>query len=147
MKKYEPNDFIGMGSGNLVVTGGKRIGGNLYLDCKCDCGNTISVRHNNFLGKKQTSCGCKTSRSIKHLIIDNSQVYKFGVKTSRNTSGYVGVDYQKKSKKYRARINLKRRTFELGLFPTAKEAYNMRQKVIDILSYYDEQLKSSEGTK
>ena len=39
-------------SGNLVVTGGKRIGGNLYLDCKCDCGNTISVRHNNFLGKR-----------------------------------------------------------------------------------------------
>jgi len=43
-----------------------------------------------------------------------------------NTSGYTGVDYDKRRKKWRARISVNRKEIHLGLFDTFEEAVESR---------------------
>lgn len=51
-----------------------------------------------------------------------------GKMSSNNTSGYVGVSYEKYSKKYRARITINGKIKNLGMFNTAEEAAEAYQK-------------------
>ena len=44
-------------------------------------------------------------------------------KQSGNKSGYLGVCFHKKSKKYSATISINRKQWHLGLFPTPEEAH------------------------
>ena len=67
MKKYEPNDFIGMRSGNLVVTGGKRIGGNLYLDWYSSCAHCFGLFS---FDRNNRTIGLDVFRELKKIIND-----------------------------------------------------------------------------
>ena len=125
--KYTVNDFIGKHYGDLTVIGGRRISEYLYLKCICVCGNTTEVRRTNLMSGKTINCGCK-SKGFKHLIIDDSQMFKFGNVQSNNTSGYVGIDYVKNIAKYRARLTIMRKTFYLGYFDSPQQANNERKK-------------------
>ena len=44
------------------------------------------------------------------------------VASSKSTTGYYGVDYHKASKKFRARVMVLKKRYELGMFETAEEA-------------------------
>ena len=138
--KYTVNDFIGKCYGDLTVIGGRRISEYLYLKCTCVCGNTVEVRRTNLTSGKSTNCGCKT-KGFKHLIKNNSQVFKFDNIPSNNSSGYVGVDYNKNTGKYRARITVMRKTFVLGTFDTPQQANTEREKIVKILDWVIENLK------
>ncbi len=48
--------------------------------------------------------------------------------TERNTSGFPGVDYFKRTKRWRSRIYYNEKHIHLGYFDTALEAYKVRQK-------------------
>ncbi len=142
--KYTVNDFIGKRYGDLTVIDGRRISEYLYLKCICVCGNTVEVRRTNLTSGKTRNCGCK-SKGFKHLIKDHSQVFKFDNISSNNSSGYVGVDFDKNAKKYRARITIMRKTFYLGHFDTPQQANNERKKILMILDWVVENLKNTIG--
>lgn len=139
--KYIVNDFIGKRYGDLTVIGGRRISEYLYLECVCVCGNIVEVRRTNLTSGKTTNCGCK-SKGFKHLIKDKSQVFKFDNISSNNSSGYVGVDYDKRIGKYRARVTIMRKTFCLGYFDTPQQANDERKKIVKILDWVVENLKN-----
>jgi len=59
-------DLTGQRFGNLTVIGRdsiKRENGQSYFICKCDCGNTTSVRMADLKNGHTKSCGCQSSRS------------------------------------------------------------------------------------
>ena len=60
-------------------------------------------------------------------------------KQSNNTFGFKGVTYEKRPKKYRARIKISDKVKHLGYFTTAKEAskaYETKAKEIHGEYYY-----------
>lgn len=55
-------------------------------------------------------------------------------KTKRNTSGYVGVSYNKKTNKYRATLTVDKKYYDLGYYNTPEEAsiaYNSKLKELE----------------
>src|SRR5699024_7517365 len=111
-----------------------------YL-CKCDCGNEIIVEGKD-LGRRVNSCGCLKSENSKKLIeeikskghdrledlrVDGTNLSNLATKISKNNkTGYNGVSYDKRSKKYRAYVNLKKKQIHLGYHSTIEEAYKAR---------------------
>jgi hypothetical protein len=57
----------------------------------------------------------------------------FGKKHKGNKTGYVGVSYDKKSKKYVAEIRYRGKRYRLGHFNTAKEAHRARESKVEEL--------------
>lgn len=55
----------------------------------------------------------------------NSRNKKIGI---NNTSGFIGVYFNKKTKKYYAKITVDRKMIHLGTFNTLEEAYRVRRK-------------------
>lgn len=47
----------------------------------------------------------------------------YKTKLKNNTSGYQGIDYMKKAKRWRARINIRGRSINLGGYSTAEAAF------------------------
>lgn len=57
--------YIGERFGRLTVVESRYEKGNGYFECRCECGNTISVQRANLLYGKTKSCGCMNAeRSI-----------------------------------------------------------------------------------
>lgn len=44
------------------------------------------------------------------------------VASPKSTTGYYGVDYHKASKKFRARVMVLKKRYDIGMFDTAEEA-------------------------
>lgn len=131
-KRYEPSDFIGKTCGDLTVIDGYRESGYLYLICKCICGNLKEVRHSNFLYKKPTHCGCKSNDEIKNFVQrinkNETQPFKVGIAQKNNTTGCVGVDFQKHTQLYRVRINVKRKEYYLGSYSSKQQAIRVKHE-------------------
>lgn len=140
---YKKSDdaYLGKKFGRLYVE--KRVttkGRSKYL-CKCDCGNEIIVDSSS-LGRRVKSCGCLKSESSKKLMdsikskghnrlddlrVEGTNLSSLDTRISKNNkSGYTGVSYDKRNKKYRAYINLKKKQIHLGYYNTAEEAYQAR---------------------
>lgn len=49
-------------------------------------------------------------------------------KTKRNTSGYVGVSWHSQKQKWVARVTVKKKRFEIGLFDNAEQAHLARKQ-------------------
>ena len=62
------------------------------------------------------------NRRCNLRVASNSQNCRNREKGKNNTSGYKGVSYKKKNKKFAARITVDGRMHNLGLFKTAEEA-------------------------
>lgn len=116
---------------SVEVVGGYRYGGYLWLDCKCcKCGEQLekSIRHTNIEHGKFVCPYCNPDREFAFCNIGDSQPYRFNINQKNNTSGYVGVDYVKKQKKWRARLNFNKQCYNLGLFDSPEEAHQAREQ-------------------
>lgn len=131
------SNMIGKKFGKLTVVDyhGSRDGyGTLWL-CKCDCGNEKVLRGDHLRGGKTKSCGCLFEQEIKNISnlgrqtlfdnrIDGVELERFSNKvSSANSTGFRGVDLDKRTGSYRARITVKGQEYALYGFKTAKDAY------------------------
>lgn len=70
----------------------------------------------------------RTDNRISNLrIVSNAENHKNCKLSSTNTSGQAGVDWSKKDKVWRARINVRRKSIPLGFFKSKAEAIKARQ--------------------
>lgn len=116
---------------SVTVISGQRYGGYLWLDCRCnECGKMYEnpIRYTNLKNGKFICHNCHPDREFAFCNIGDSQPYRFNILQQNNTSGYVGVDYVKKEKKWRARLNYNKKCYNLGLFNTAEEAHYTREQ-------------------
>ena len=132
----QPNEFIGniytnnKTNDEVEVLSGTRYGGYLWLKCKCcKCEQEIDkpIRHTNLEHGKFICPNC-SSNKFASCNIGDSQPFRFNLTQKNNTSCYVGIDYVKMAKKWRARLNYNKMCYYLGLFNTAEEAYNAREQ-------------------
>lgn len=71
--------------------------------------------------------GCKTDNSISNLReVSHSQNGKNAKRPSHNTSGFVGVGYHAKTKKWRSYIKVNQKNLHLGLFSQKADAIEAR---------------------
>lgn len=91
--------------------------GKALFHCYCkNCGNTIDLSASHL--KKRYSCGCLTSG-------ENESFIHTGKMTVRNTSGTVGVSYNREKCKWRVRIGTK----HIGYFDKLEDAVKARKEV------------------
>jgi hypothetical protein len=137
-------DLRGQKFGRLTIlekTKRRDSAGEYYWKCQCDCGNITYAVSSNLKRGSVKSCGCYArERSVyiaENIFPKVKEKYKLnGVYiphlTSKmrvsNTSGYKGVDYNKRRKQWRARICLKGKNYHLGWFKEKEEAIKARQK-------------------
>ena len=128
-------NWFGKRFGKLIVI--KYVGkqkGVHYWKCKCDCGKETIVSQTNLQNGHTKSCGClQTESGIKNLkLIEGTSISKLEATNKRlyktNTSGFNGVYYAKKNRKWIAQISFKRKTYYLGEFDNKQEAIECRKE-------------------
>jgi len=61
-------NLVGKKFGRLIVLKfDRRVKNHSYWLCKCECGNTKSIRHDHLVSNKIRSCGCLQKEIIKNL--------------------------------------------------------------------------------
>jgi hypothetical protein len=70
------------------------------------------------------------NRKINLRLCTHSENARNSRISSNNSSGFIGVDYKKSHKLWRARITLNRKEIFVGLFETAKEAHDARLAIL-----------------
>lgn len=121
-------DLTGKRFGRLTVlhlTGEKR-GSSLIWHCACDCGKTADVASTDLRKGYTRSCGClseevhaKTIRKARDTrniyYVDGTDVLSLCQDVGpRNTSGVVGVSFDRSVDLWKASIQFKRRIYRLG---------------------------------
>ena len=132
--------------GRLTIIG-KDPERNGYVICKCDCGNTKSIKRKFVVRQKEStkSCGCLhneiASINGKKTIGKNSanriatnkkfntnfEVIRTTKPPKNNSSGYKGVSFDKSRNKWVAYINIHDKRIFLGRFATLEEATECRK--------------------
>lgn len=129
-------DYVGKKFGELTVLSyaGKRRGQH-YWHCRCECGNTCDVGQTKLQNGVSVSCGCIRERKRKETMkFDDGTCVRMledmlsGKLRSSNTSGYTGVTWQPKIKKWRAKIVFKGKSYSLGLYKEKEEAIEARKR-------------------
>lgn len=127
---------VGTVVGNLTVDSDSGLRKNRYTlwKCKCDCGKETIVSQTNLQNGHTKSCGClQTESGIKNLKLrEGTSISKLEATNKRlyktNTSGFNGVYYAKKNRKWIAQISFKRKTYYLGEFDNKQEAIECRKE-------------------
>lgn len=128
-------DFVGKRFGRLVVLAyaGKR-GGMHRWRCRCDCGKETVVGQTLLQTGRTKSCGCLQSEIYQEnlKLVEGTSVaileaYK-EKKNRNNTSGYTGVYWDKKKKKWVAQIGFKGRNYYLGSYCDKEDAVMARRQ-------------------
>ena len=150
---YPPQkDFIGKSFGKLTVVayGGKQ-GGMHRWKCRCACGKETVVGQTLLQTGKTKSCGCLQAtiyRENLELVDGTSLKALRAVKSGRliksNTSGYNGVYFDKKRRRWVAQITFKGKTTYLGAFPELTDAVKARKRGEEV---YDRFLDQFDGPK
>lgn len=121
------------------ITAVKKIRGSGYnavYEVHCECGNICEMTGKNF--KCSTSCGCvRTEKNIKNVkqaledyCVEGTDVQKIlpGKKPGKaNTSGIVGVSWDRERSRWCAQITFKGKNYHLGRYYTLKEATDARK--------------------
>lgn len=130
IKEYEGKRF---GQLTVISYAGKKDGMHRWR-CRCDCGRETVVGQTLLQSGKTKSCGC-----LKNKIITQNMRFVEGTSVallesagrrliSSNSSGYNGVYFSAKSKKWIAQIGFKGKTYYLGSFQNLEEAVQVRKK-------------------
>lgn len=119
-----------------------------YAVCKCDCGNTKSIRKTSLTSKKcpTKSCGCiqrQTAHNIGNKTIaensrkqiernlaynTNFQVITQDKPPKNNTSGVKGVSWNKAKEAWDAYINIHGKRIRLGRYAKFDDAVKARKR-------------------
>lgn len=143
--QFESNDLKDKRFGRLIAirsTDKRAPNGSLIWECRCDCGNLKEVSSYNLERGGVSSCGCLASevhsKSIKkaieiHLlehIVEgtNIPVISSANLLSTNTSGYKGVSFHNKRRKWVAQISFKGRAYNLGRYEKKEDAIKARKE-------------------
>lgn len=135
-KRANASDLRGMRFGRLTAlepTERRNTKGSVIWQCKCDCGKETFQSASRLRSGGILSCGCKHQEndSLKRSLtfVDGTCVQFLQNKDklrSDNTSGVRGVSAYKG--KWRARINFKKKAYELGVFDHIEDAITARKK-------------------
>ncbi|MCD7847945.1 MAG: transcriptional regulator [Oscillospiraceae bacterium] len=128
-------DFVGKRFGKLTVTeySGKKNGVHRWK-CICDCGNEVTVSQSHLQSGQTKSCGCiQASVYAENMkLIDGTSVTALESSRNRlrstNTSGHTGVYWDKKQKKWYARICFRNKQYYLGSYKNKEDAVKARQQ-------------------
>lgn len=142
VKKIEGQRF-----GRLVAispTEKRGTNGSVIWKCKCDCGNIVEVSVKNLTaksGKNTRSCGCVLEdyqrtkgtqilrEEVKKDCVEGTKIHSLSMKISiNNTSGIKGVTWDKRKKKWKAQICLKRTQYNLGTYDSIEDAAKARKE-------------------
>lgn len=110
--------------------------GSILWEFGCDCGNTVKLSVNTFRKGRVHSCGCKYKETrpecvkarkdfADHTSISSLVAAKKTMKT--NTSGYTGVYFDKRSERWNAYINFKKKRYYLGSYRDIEDAVKERR--------------------
>lgn len=118
----------------------KRLGHSVIWHCQCDCGNTADIASTNLIKGYTKSCGCfasdvhRKSSSVMMSIraddyIDGTDVRALMQSPSAaNTSGTVGVSYDKSVNVWKAYIQFKGKRYRLGSSTNKTVAIALRKE-------------------
>lgn len=129
-------DLIGKRFGLLTVTeyAGKRAGMHRWR-CRCECGRETVVGQTLLQSGKTKSCGCVQANIYKENLrlaegtsVTILQSIKNGRLIKSNTSGYNGVYYDKRRKRWVAQITFQGKTKYLGSFELLADAVEARRQ-------------------
>lgn len=147
-------EFIGKRFGQLTVVGyaGKQ-GGMHRWRCQCDCGNETVVGQTLLQNGKTKSCGCLQANIYKEnlQLVEGTSLkvlrsIKNGRRIKSNTSGYNGVYFDKRRKRWVAQITFQGKTKYLGSFEALEEAVESRKQAETVYDEFLERFtKGAEG--
>jgi len=128
----------------------KKIGSRYVWIYKCDCGNIIKRTKSQIVNS--ISCGCYQKKvaakklsenSKKNLVVGTNIARQRSNNLSKvNTSGYPGVSWFSSANKWRAYLNFQYKQIYIGLFDSAEEAYQAREKKKqELLEYIENEIE------
>jgi hypothetical protein len=158
------HNLTGKRFGKLVAkerTGRKQNNSQVWL---CDCGNSVEVSAGNLKSGKTNSCGCLLDQSRKKAIIkalnvrqdqyvEGTDIYQLAQEPrTNNTSGVVGVTYDKSTKTWKAKIQFKKIKYYLGSSKDINEAIQLRKEAEEklhgeFLDWYNKQKELTKADK
>lgn len=141
-----PRDYMGKVFGRLTVIGyaGRKRKKTersavtiTYWRCRCSCGKEVIAAQPELQNGDTQSCGClqkERVRDVLKLVDDTSvTILERNQKIRRsNTSGCTGVTYDKKTQKWAAYINFKKKRYWLGRYADKKDAIKARKTAEEI---------------
>ena len=105
-----------------------------YWKCRCDCGNVVVVGQTELQNGESKSCGCYQKERVKEALqlvggtsVTILEFTKNNLKAS-NKSGYTGVFFDKRSGKWVAKINFRKKSYWLGSYHDKEDAIKARQR-------------------
>lgn len=128
-EKYR-SEFISKKFGELEVIGiGKKKNGKYLLKCKCSCGKIVEYLPRKLITGEVVSCGHKKIAAASSLSECGTNPAAIASKKvgKRNTSGAVGVSYNKSRGLWEAEIMFKNTRYRLGRFANKEDAINARK--------------------
>lgn len=126
----------------------------LYVKCRCDCGNLVDATVSELKrGKKVMcyDCSMKKFNDYREKFRKEDKVYNTALSKIQpgkklmktNTSGYTGVRWNEKLKKYCVTIGFQKKNYYLGSYHRIEEAAAVRKIAEDkifggFLTWYEE---------
>ena len=155
------NQLKGQRFGKLTVIeeDGRGKSGVVLWKCLCDCGNESTVQSDALTRGLIKSCGCGISaassltarRLVEKNVFEGTHLILLSRKhSSNNSSGIKGVYFRKDRQKWYAKIEFKRKQYNLGTYESLEEAAearrNAEKELFDpILKKYNREVTSEEN--
>lgn len=132
-------DITGQRYGRLTAirpTADHDAAGSIIWECECECGTKVNYSVNRLSRGNTLSCGClyresrKTCSENRRDAFDGTLVSLLASAKeprSDNSSGCTGVYFDKRTEKWQAYINFRRKRHNLGFFKTKDQAIRARK--------------------
>jgi len=132
-------DIVGQTFGYLTViklTDNRGKKGQAIFECRCICGNIKLAQGSLLIAGKVKSCGClkveldkELGKIGEHMLVEGTSLSRLNCKLPKNnTSGTKGVKWEKKQKKWIARIGFQGKHIYLGSYENKADAIQARKE-------------------